>query len=37
LLWDRHSLVKESISRSITDINLNEVEKQSNSVIESLK
>jgi pyruvate dehydrogenase E1 component alpha subunit len=37
LLWDRHSLFKDSISKSIPDINLNEVEKQSNSVIESLK
>jgi TPP-dependent pyruvate/acetoin dehydrogenase alpha subunit len=37
LLWDRHSLFKDSIIKSIPDINLNEVEKKSNSVIESLK
>lgn len=37
LLWDRHLLFKESIRQFIPDINLNEIEKQSVSVIESLK
>lgn len=37
LLWDRHSLFKDLISKSIPDVNLSEVEKRFNSVIESLK
>jgi hypothetical protein len=37
LLWDRHSLFKDSISKSLPDVNLSEVEKRLFPVIESLK